>query len=80
MVARWKRRTTTERDRPRTAQSFCVPRADIVAQNYDLSLNRYKEIEYEEVEHRPPTEIIDDLDRLEKEIHDGLTELREMLG
>ncbi|HEY9476742.1 MAG TPA: DNA methyltransferase, partial [Mycobacteriales bacterium] len=76
----WKRRTTTERDRPRTAQRFCVPRADIVAQNYDLSLNRYKEIEYEEVEHRPPTEIIDDLDRLEKEIHDGLTELREMLG
>ncbi|HEY9476383.1 MAG TPA: class I SAM-dependent DNA methyltransferase [Mycobacteriales bacterium] len=80
VVARWKRRTTTERDRPRTAQSFCVPRADIVAQNYDLSLNRYKEIEYEEVEHRPPTEIIDDLDRLEKEIHDGLAELRGMLG
>lgn len=79
-VARWKLRGSTERDRPRTAQSFCVPKADIVAQNYDLSLNRYKELEYEQVEHRPPADIIDDLDRLEKEIHADLTDLRGMLG
>jgi type I restriction enzyme M protein len=38
----------------RTAQSFCVPKADIAAQGYDLSLNRYKEVVHEEVEHRAP--------------------------
>ncbi|MGH8950813.1 MAG: N-6 DNA methylase, partial [Acidimicrobiia bacterium] len=80
VVARWKQRTRDERQRPRTAQSFCVPKAQIVEQNYDLSLNRYKEVEHEETEHRSPLAIMDDLDRLEKEIQDGLVELREMLG
>ena len=49
-----------ERKRTRTEQSFCVPKADIVAQGYDLSLNRYKETVDEEVEHQPPLEIIAD--------------------
>ena len=44
--------TATERERARTAQSFCVPKADIVAQGYDLSINRYKEVVHDEVEHR----------------------------
>ena len=44
--------------RPRTAQSFCVPKADLAAQGYDLSLNRYKEVVHEEVTHRPPGEIL----------------------
>ena len=43
-LARWATHTTTERSRERTDQSFTVPKADIVAQGYDLSLNRYKEI------------------------------------
>ena len=47
---------------------------------YDLSLNRYKEIEIEEVEHRSPAEILDELDALEVEIQDGLKRLREMLA
>ena len=46
-------------ERPRTAQSFCVPKADIAAQGYDLSLNRYKEVVHEEVAHRPPGEILE---------------------
>ncbi len=50
---------------PRTAQSFCVPKADIAAQGYDLSLNRYKEVVHEEVEHRAPKEILADLAKLE---------------
>jgi len=79
VTARWKQRTRDERQRSRTAQSFCVPKAEIAEQGYDLSLNRYKEVEYLNVKHREPAEIIDDLDRLEKEIHDGLAELREML-
>jgi type I restriction enzyme M protein len=70
----------SEHDRPRTAQSFLVPRQEIVDNNYDLSLNRYKELEVEEMEHRSPAEILDELDALEVEIQDGLTRLREMLA
>jgi type I restriction enzyme M protein len=44
--------------RKRTEQSFLVPKADIAAQGYDLSLNRYKEVVHEEVPHRPPGEIL----------------------
>jgi type I restriction enzyme M protein len=41
ILARWQKRDGSERKRPRTAQSFCVPNADLVAQGYYLSLNRY---------------------------------------
>ncbi len=69
-----------ERDRARTDQSFLVPKADIVAQDYDLSLNRYKEIEYDEIEHRAPLDIIADIETLEDEIAKGLVELKAMLS
>jgi type I restriction enzyme M protein len=68
-----------EMTRPRTAQSFCVPKADIAAQGYDLSLNRYKEVVHEAVEHRPPKEILADLAKLEEEIQRGMKELEGML-
>lgn len=80
LLARWAQRTTTERDRPRTAQSFTVPKADLVAQGYDLSLNRYKEVVHEAVEHEPPARILADLKQLETEIQQGLAELERMLG
>lgn len=79
VLKRWQSRDTTEKDRARTEQSFCIPKADIAAQGYDLSINRYKEIVHEEIEHRSPTEILDELDQLEKEITDGMAELRAML-
>lgn len=79
VLDRWRLRTTTERDRARTDQSFCVPKADIVAQGYDLSLNRYKEIVHDDVEHRPPLEIIADVEKLEEEIIQGLADLKAML-
>jgi type I restriction enzyme M protein len=79
VLARWQQRTGEELDRPRTAQSFCVPKADIVAQGYDLSLNRYKEIVHDEVEHRHPKEILADLAKLEVEIQQGLKDLEAML-
>ncbi|HMR94835.1 MAG TPA: class I SAM-dependent DNA methyltransferase [Microthrixaceae bacterium] len=78
-LARWQDRDGDELDRPRTAQSFCVPKDEIVANDYDLSINRYKEIEYEEVEHRDPREIITELQKLEDEIQAGLRELEDML-
>ena len=80
VLARWAERDRDERDRPRTAQSFCVPKADIVAQGYDLSLNRYKEVVYEAVEHRAPKEIPADVARLEEEIQRAMKELEGMLG
>ncbi|MFG3095486.1 N-6 DNA methylase [Streptomyces sp. NPDC048202] len=80
VLARWKRRTTDERDRARTEQSFCVPKSDIAAQGYDLFLNRYKEIVHKEVLTRPPLEILDDLERLNKEIEAGTAKLKEGLA
>ncbi|RBQ16258.1 DNA methyltransferase [Spongiactinospora rosea] len=80
ILARWVRRDGSEQQRPRTAQSFIVPKADIVAQNYDFSLNRYKKIVHEKVEHRPPLDIIADLESLESEIQSGLSTLKEALG
>lgn len=80
VLARWRERAGSERERPRTARSFCVPKADIVAQDYDLSLNRYKEVVHEEVEHRAPKEILADLMELEEEIRRGTRELEGMLG
>ena len=80
VLTRWTQRDGEERKRERTAQSFCVPKADIAAQGYDLSLNRYKEVVHDETEHRPPLEIIADLEKLETEIQQGLSELRAMLS
>ena len=79
LVKRWGERTTTERERARTEQSFLVPKQEIVDQDYDLSLNRYKEIEVQEEEHRDPLEIIAEIRALEQEIAAGLDELEGML-
>lgn len=79
VIARWAERAASERERPRTTQSFCVPKADIAAQGYDLSLNRYMEVEHEAVDHRPPSEILAELTKLERDIQSGVAELEEML-
>jgi type I restriction enzyme M protein len=78
-LTRWKRRNGPEQERARTEQSFCIPKADIAAQGYVLSLNRYKEIIHEEVEHRTPAEIIEELARIEAEIQQSMSELKGML-
>ena len=80
VLARWGKRNGSECERPRTEQSFCVPKADIAAQGYDLSLNRYKEVVHEVIEHRAPKEILADLAKLEEEIQRGMKELEGMLG
>ena len=79
VLARWAQRAETELQRPRTAQSFCVPKTDLVAQGYDLSLNRYREVVHEEIAHRPPAEILKTLRELEAEIQEGMKELEGML-
>ncbi|WP_419994517.1 type I restriction-modification system subunit M [Streptomyces boninensis] len=80
VLARWGRRNGSEQKRMRTEQSFCVPKEDIVAQAYDLSLSRYKDIVHEEVEHRSPAEIMDELTRIEAQIQRGMSGVKEMLG
>ncbi|MBB5045964.1 type I restriction enzyme M protein [Rhodopseudomonas rhenobacensis] len=80
IASRWSCRDSSERRRSRTAQSFCVPKAEITAAGYDLSLNRYKKVVHEATEHRPPKEIIAEMKALEQEIADGLDELEAMLS
>jgi type I restriction enzyme M protein len=69
-----------EKDRKRTEQSFFVDKDSIVANDYDLSINRYKEIVHEKVEYDPPVVILDRLEKLNAEIASKMQELRGMLG
>ena len=78
ILKRWKNRKG-EKKRKRTDQSFLVPKADIAENEYDLSLNRFKEVVYEAVEHDSPKEILDRLAKLEKEIQAGRKELEGLL-
>ena len=57
-----------------------MPKADIAAAGYDLSLNRYKEIEHEDIAHESPAAILADLRRIELEIAEGMKRLEEMVG
>ena len=68
-----------EVNRKRTEQSFLVDKQDIVDNDYDLSINKYKEIEYVPVEYPSTAEIMADLHELEMEITAGMAELEEML-
>ena len=79
ILARWQKRDA-ERDRARTDQSFLVPKAEIADNDYDLSINRYKEVEYEAVEYDPPKMILKRLAELEEEIANGRAELERLLG
>ena len=79
ILARWQKRDA-EKKRKRTDQSFLVPKAEITENDYDLSLNRYKEVEYEAVEYDPPKMILKRLVELEEEIAKGREELEGLLG
>ena len=68
-----------EKDRQRTEKSFFVPKAEIVDNGYDLSINKYKETEYKPVEYPPTSQIMAELRELEKEIGTAMDELEGML-
>lgn len=68
-----------EAGRQRTDQSFFVPKQEIADNDYDLSINKYKKVEYKPVEYPSTAEIMADLHELELEIEKGLAELEEML-
>ncbi len=61
------------------AKAFTVTREEIAENKYDLSINRYKKVEYEEINYEPPHIILDQLEALEAEIMSDLKELRGML-
>ena len=68
-----------EADRRRTDQSFFVPKQEIVDNNYDLSINKYKKVEYVPVEYPPTEEIMAELRELEKKIQIEMDTLEELL-
>ena len=79
LVEKWQARDP-EGENDRKAKAFWVPKKDIAENAYDLSINRYKEIVYEEVEYETPEVIIGKLRALEDEIRAGLDELEGMLS
>lgn len=68
-----------EESRERTEQSFFVPKEEIVENGYDLSINKYKKIEYVAVEYPPTMEILDEIEKLNADIERETKALRELL-
>ena len=69
-----------EKDRKRTEQSFFVPKQEIVDNDYDLSINKYKKTEYVPVEYPPTSEILKNIKDLEKTIKTEMDELEKLLN
>lgn len=79
LISRW-RDLENEKSRARTDQSFLVPKSEIAANDYDLSINRYKEVVYDEIVHESPQEILRSLNELETEIQNDLKALEAMIA
>ena len=69
-----------EADRKRTEQSFFVPKAEIEANDYDLSINKYKKTEYVAVEYPPTADILAEIESLNRQVEKETAELRRLLG
>ena len=79
IIARF-RNLDGEAERERTEQSFFVPKQEIVENDYDLSINKYKKTEYVAVEYPPTSEIMANIRELEIEIGSAMDELEKLLG
>ena len=69
-----------EKDRARTEKSFFVSKDEIISNDYDLSINKYKKTEYVAVEYPSTSEIMANIRELEIEIGSAMDELEKMLG
>jgi type I restriction enzyme M protein len=78
IVKEWKTRSKTKND-DRKEKHFVVPIKEIIENNYDLSINRYKEIAYEPTKYEKPEKILDKIEKIEDEISSGLAELRKLI-
>ena len=79
IIARF-RNLEAEADRERTEQSFFVPKEEIVENAYDLSINKYKKVEYVPIEYPSTQEIMTDLHEIEMKIGEEIAALEELLG
>lgn len=66
---------TGEEKRVQAKQSLFVPKDEIVSNDYDLSINKYKKIEYVREEYPPTSQILAEIRALETEIQQGISEL-----
>ena len=78
ILSRWEN-LAAEESRTRKDQSFFVPKEEIVANGYDFSMSKYKELDIETVEYPPTSEILNDLEEIESEIAAGFESLKGML-
>lgn len=78
IIARYHNREN-EQERKRIEQSFLVDKEEIVKNDYDLSINRYKETECEEVLYEEPKAIIEKIKDLELQVLDGLEDIERMV-
>jgi len=69
-----------ETERKRTEKSFMVSKQEIVDNGYDLSINKYKEVEYVPVEYPPTSEIMANIREIEREIGNEMDELERLLN
>lgn len=69
-----------ETDTDRTTQSFFVPKKDIEDNNYDLSMSKYQEQVFEEIEYKDPALIFEELEKLEETIQAELKTLKDMIA
>lgn len=79
IIARF-RNLEGEKDRERTEQSFFVPKQEIVDNDYDLSINKYKRTEYVAVEYPETSEIMGEIEGLYGEIGGLIKELEGLLN
>jgi type I restriction enzyme M protein len=79
LVTQYKKRDQ-RKDSDRKEKFFFVPKKEVVAEKYDLSMSRYKVDVFEDVVYEKPTVILTNLKEMESEINKELSELEEMLG
>lgn len=69
-----------EKNRKRTEKSFYVTKKEIKDNGYDLSINKYKEVEYDRVEYEKPSVIMNRIDEIDSEIDNLKAELKTLLN
>lgn len=70
----------SENERKRTEQSFFVPVDEIIGNDYDLSINKYKQVEYKAVEYEATDIIMGRIEALENDIQNEMAELKKLLS
>lgn len=79
IIKSWQKRNP-KKDKDRNSKTFFIPKDEIKDNGYDLSINRYKEVAYEEIEYEHPLVILGKLRELEDEINQDLDELGQLLN